>query len=1164
MSTNRMRAKLGRVACWVALAVLPQAIMAESLSLTPAGIEVTSGAAKLELAQDGRSWRAEGIEVEFGEGGVVNLRSPTKPVSKLEIVFKGGYPTDTGVRVYRDAWERTYGMAGWYPMTPWKQYHPWYMLVNHRGRTDGIGVAVQPNAFACWQPEKGEVRLHLDVRAGTDGVELGARTLEVCRLVTRKGEAGETAYAAARKFAKLMCPKPRLPKEPVYGYNDWYCAYGKNTATNFLADAAYVSACAKGLKVRPYVVMDDGWQLMSPPEIKRRTGAFDSGRGPWNESSAQFGMKMQDFSKAIAALGAKPGLWYRPFRAWDGTGDDQLTLSDKRFFDPSLPEMRQRILDDVGRFRAWGMKLVKVDYLTYDVSGVWGPSMQTTPMMKTMRWHRRDRTTAEVMLDCYRALREAAGDEMVIIGCNAVNHFAAGLFEVQRTGDDTSGREWERTEKMGVNTLAMRLHQDGIFFQVDADCAGLVKKGAVPWARNRQWIELLGRTGTAVFISWFRDLADEETRRTIAAAYRRAAEGGCDAEPLDWMATRFPRTWRFGARTRTFDWRENGAEIDPLAALTPKPVKVERHEGSFDALEVAAKTTCRTGAVAGAPATVADEAYELVIGEQGITITASSSRGAHWAKVTLEQLQKLSGGDLPCCRIVDWPALKWRGFMNDCGRNYLDFEAVKTLVDVMSRAKMNLFHWHLTDYHGWRLESKRYPAVTADKTFTRQVGKFYTQDQFRELVAYAAERGVTVMPELDVPGHSLALRRGLGVESMADPKAIQAVNDLLEELCGLAPKEVMPFVHLGTDEARAWPEYLDDKHVSGWARTINRCGRRAVVWAPGIRLDKDIDVVDMAWHDNQVTNSVNPYFDAARMYNGSWVPFKVAPSALFLKPCRWVVDPARTLGAVTCTWHDDNVGEDTTRLFNDAMVLPSIVAFGDNYWSGRVEDRAQYVMPRLKLPVEGTAEAEELAAFEHRLALQRDYVYGDVKYPFPFLEQSGLRWKLTDEKGAVVAESVTGGTLDLAAYAKGSVKKVVAECVITSDVDCVVGAWIDFMSYGSAYSRNARLGTPKIGEWNLSGAKVYVNDVEILPPVWENPGAKSTFERYADNPISWGDDLCEQPYRDEGPTRRALTPIRLKVGANRVKLVMPRTSGAFWGGTFSPALGTAVHPHEIQ
>ena len=84
----------------------------------------------------------------------------------------------------------------------------------------------------------------------------------------------------------MMCPKPKLPKAPVYGYNDWYCAYGKNTATNFLADAEYIVSCAKGCANQPYVVMDDGWQKNSPPVVG------ESGRGPWDAAGANFGMEM--------------------------------------------------------------------------------------------------------------------------------------------------------------------------------------------------------------------------------------------------------------------------------------------------------------------------------------------------------------------------------------------------------------------------------------------------------------------------------------------------------------------------------------------------------------------------------------------------------------------------------------------------------------------------------------------------------------------------------------------------------------------------------------------------------------------------------------------------------------------------------------------------------
>src|SRR5438270_8322197 len=108
------------------------------------------------------------------------------------------------------------------------------------------------------------------------------------------------------------------------------------------------------------------------------------------------------------------------------------------------------------------------------------------------------RTTAEVIRDLYRAIRTAA-DDAVIIGCNTVSHLSAGLFEICRIGDDTSGIEWARTRKMGVNTLAFRGVQHGAFYVADADCVGVTN--AVPWALNRQWLDLLARSGTMLFVS---------------------------------------------------------------------------------------------------------------------------------------------------------------------------------------------------------------------------------------------------------------------------------------------------------------------------------------------------------------------------------------------------------------------------------------------------------------------------------------------------------------------------------------------------------------------------------------------------------------------------------------------------------------------------------------
>lgn len=347
----------------------------------------------------------------------------------------------------------------------------------------------------------------------------------------------------ARRLCSLMCPNPRLPKEPLYGFNDWYAAYGCNTATNFLADAEFVVSLCKGASVRPYVVMDDGWQKFSPPEIKRLTGRFVSGYGPWEESSQNFGMDMKTFCDKILALGAKPGLWYRPL------------CMEGRMCDPSDPDVLSRIAADIRRFRSWGVKLVKIDYLKHDWCGHFlGVDKEGRLIRDARKWKDSAHTTAETIANLYRTIREAAGDEMVILGCNAENHLCAGLFEASRVGPDTSGKDWEQTKRNGVGAVAFKGFENGTLFAADPDCAGLASAGAIPWEKNRQWIDLLSRSGMPFFISWRRTLADEEVRETLSAAFRRAADGNSFSEPTDWFEHPIPRVWSMPDGIHTYIW----------------------------------------------------------------------------------------------------------------------------------------------------------------------------------------------------------------------------------------------------------------------------------------------------------------------------------------------------------------------------------------------------------------------------------------------------------------------------------------------------------------------------------------------------------------------------------------------------------------------------------
>jgi alpha-galactosidase len=160
------------------------------------------------------------------------------------------------------------------------------------------------------------------------------------------------------------------------------------------------------------------------------------------------------------------------------------------------------------------------------------------------------KTTAEVIAGLYNAIRKAAGGAL-LIGCNTVGHIGAGIFEMQRTGDDTSGRQWERTRKMGVNTLAFTLPKHGAYYAVDADCAGITDE--VPWEMNRQWLTLLANSGTPLFVSASPKTAPEQ-QKAIREAFATASREITPAEPLDWMDTTCPQKWLLNGMETEFHW----------------------------------------------------------------------------------------------------------------------------------------------------------------------------------------------------------------------------------------------------------------------------------------------------------------------------------------------------------------------------------------------------------------------------------------------------------------------------------------------------------------------------------------------------------------------------------------------------------------------------------
>ena len=161
-------------------------------------------------------------------------------------------------------------------------------------------------------------------------------------------------------------------------------------------------------------------------------------------------------------------------------------------------------------------------------------------------------TTAEITLDFYRTIRDAAGD-MLVMGCNTVSHLSAGLVEINRVGDDTSGKTWSRTRSLGVNTLAFRLPQNGKFYTIDADCVG-IKNNMIPWKLNRQWTRLLAYSGSPLFVSCQPDMATDEIKRDLKKYLAVNSVQKDIIVPLDWQENMNPEYWLINGEKVEFDW----------------------------------------------------------------------------------------------------------------------------------------------------------------------------------------------------------------------------------------------------------------------------------------------------------------------------------------------------------------------------------------------------------------------------------------------------------------------------------------------------------------------------------------------------------------------------------------------------------------------------------
>lgn len=560
------------------------------------------------------------------------------------------------------------------------------------------------------------------------------------------------------------------------------------------------------------------------------------------------------------------------------------------------------------------------------------------------------------------------------------------------------------------------------------------------------------------------------------------------------------------------------------------------------------------------------EAYQLRISNDSLLLIASSDTAVFRAMQTIRQLQTENA--IAGCLISDWPAFSMRGFMQDTGRNFMSPGLLKEQIDVMSAYKFNYFHWHLTDNPAWRLESKKYPELKEASSMSRWPGKYYTQEDFLTILNYCTERFITIIPELDVPGHCEAFRKAFAIDSMSDARVKPILLDLIDELCALAPKETMPFIHLGTDEVWHRHERPEANLLSALMERVHYHGREAIVWRPGQQIDGDNSSITQLWSSAGQPKDGHRYLDSRLNYLNHLDPLQGIAQLYFDRISGASHGNSLCLGGVLCCWNDNNLSHERDVLRQNP-VYPGMLVYSESAWKGNDLDTGTDYLATL--PQQGTEAINRFQNFEKRLCEHRDRYFQDK--PFPYVANTHIPWKWIgpfDHQGNTnmqfqVEESIHpsyeingkeyrwnenllyGGTIHVNhffGYPSPINEKsgtVYATTMVFSPKEQTVGCWIGFHDWSRSGGRRGGP-SPEQRQWHTTNPKIWINDTEIAPPKWMNPALPAQSE--------------EIPFVDENYFHRPATTISLKKGWNRILLKVPQ------GGTSWKWMFTFVPVHE--
>ena len=541
-----------------------------------------------------------------------------------------------------------------------------------------------------------------------------------------------------------------------------------------------------------------------------------------------------------------------------------------------------------------------------------------------------------------------------------------------------------------------------------------------------------------------------------------------------------------------------------------------------------------------------DEAYRLNISDKEIIIKAPTPKGLYWGFITLNQLAKTNDNGetfLPFTEIIDWPAFSIRGFLNDTGRSYISMEELKKEIDIMSRFKMNTFHWHFTENQAWRLESKLYPQLNDSSNMLRDHGKYYTIEEAKELVKYAAERNILVIPEIDMPGHSKAFDITFGFD-MQSPEGMKILKELVTEACETF--EELPYFHIGTDEV----QFTNPNFVPEMVKLVRGHGKKVISWNPGWKYQPgEIDMIQMWSYRGKPIEGI-PTIDSRFHYINHFDTYGDIV-ALYRSNIYGKEKEDDTIkGVILALWNDRYIQDEKTIAVQNNL-YPLIMATAERGWDGGGTEYFDSL--GTNMADINSKDFKNFEDFERRMLNHKSTTLKNEN--IPYVKQTNVNWLITEafpnnndltavfppevegpKKEYVFNDSIyksgvaTGAGIYLrhvwgntipAFYENPQPNHTAyAFTEVYSPINQEVGLQFETQNY----SRSEPDLAPPQGEWDYRHSKLWINGKEIKPRIWLNTHSEKN------NEVS----LANENMVTEPPI-----PVHLNKGWNTVMIKLP-------------------------